>query len=98
VSPVRAADRGRYPAGWPQIPAAIRFGRGRWPVRVRGRMRPGTRGAAKPRRRQAHPVTGSLVALTCAHRDHVPGHRDPANLFAACQRRHLAPTTAATTP
>ena len=39
VTPVRAADRGRCPADWPQIPAAIRFGRGRWPMRMHRRMR-----------------------------------------------------------
>jgi hypothetical protein len=42
------------------------------------------------RARGAHPVTGSPVVLTTAHRDHVPEHYGPANLFAACQRCHLA--------
>jgi len=49
---------------------------------------PGTRDAAKPGTDTR--VTGSLVVLTTAHRDHVPEHCDPANLFAACQRCHLA--------
>lgn len=36
-----------------------------------------------------HPVTGSKVILTVAHRDHTPEHCDDDNLFAACQRCHL---------
>ena len=54
-------------------------------------MRDRARGALRsPRHRQANPVTGSLVVLTTAHRDHVPERCDDANLFAACQRCHLA--------
>lgn len=39
---------------------------------------------------EAHPETGSRVVLTIAHMDHDPGHNDPANLRALCQRCHLA--------
>lgn len=57
---------------------------------MRRRMRDRARGALRsPRHRQANPVTGSLVVLTTAHRDHVPERCDDANLFAACQRCHL---------
>lgn len=42
------------------------------------------------RDRRDHPVTGSRVVLTVAHRDHTPEHCDESNLFAACQRCHLA--------
>lgn len=42
------------------------------------------------RDRRDHPVTGSRVVLTVAHRDHTPEHCDDSNLFAACQRCHLA--------
>lgn len=38
---------------------------------------------------RSHPVTGSRVVLTVAHRDHTPEHCDDDNLFAACQRCHL---------
>ena len=90
MSPVRAADRGRYPADWPQISAAIRFGRAGGQCECAGECGTGHAGRCEARHRQAHPVTGSLVVLTTAHRDHVPEHCDPANLFAACQRCHLA--------
>ena len=37
-----------------------------------------------------HPVTGSKVVLTIAHMDQHPGHNDPGNLRALCQRCHNA--------
>jgi hypothetical protein len=90
VSPVRAADRGRYPADWPQISVAIRFGRAGGQCECAGECGTGHAGRCEARHGQAHPVTGSLVVLTTAHRDHLPEHCCPANLFAACQRCHLA--------
>ena len=86
MSPVRAADRGRYPADWPQISVAIRFGRAGGQCECAGECGTGHPGRCEARHGQAHPVTGSLVVLTTAHRDHLPEHCGPANLFAACQR------------
>ena len=40
--------------------------------------------------RQPHPETGATVVLTVAHLDHDPGHNDPGNLRALCQRCHNA--------
>ena len=98
MSPVRAANRGRYPADWPQISVAIRFGRAGGQCECGGECGTGHAGRCEARHGQAHPVTGSLVVLTTAHRDHMPEHCCPANLFAACQRCQPGPTTAATTP
>ena len=72
VSPVRSADRGRYAADWPQISVAIRFGRAGGQCECAGEYGAGHAGRCEARHGQAHPVTGSLVVLTTAHRDHVP--------------------------
>ncbi|MEU6721565.1 hypothetical protein ABZ897_59865 [Nonomuraea sp. NPDC046802] len=88
--PIRPENKIRYPADWPQISERIRFERaggfcecvgecGHHPGRPCGAVH------GKP-----HPVTGSLVVLTTAHRNHVPEDCREENLFAACQRCHLS--------
>ena len=58
---------------------------------MRRRMRHRARGALRgPARAGAPGYPASLVVLTTAHRDHVPEHCEEANLFAACQKCHLA--------
>jgi 5-methylcytosine-specific restriction endonuclease McrA len=89
VSPLRAADRRRYPHDWPEISKAIRFGRAGGRCECAGECGAGHEGRCEARHGQPHPVTGSKVVLTTAHRDHQPENCDPANLFAACQRCHL---------
>ncbi|MGH3222568.1 MAG: hypothetical protein ACRDPY_28380 [Streptosporangiaceae bacterium] len=90
MSPVRPADRDRYPADWPQISAAIRFGRAAGQCECGGECGTGHAGRCQARHGQAHPVTGSVVVLTTAHLDRVPEHSDEGNLRAMCQRCHLA--------
>ncbi|HZI31283.1 MAG TPA: hypothetical protein VFF11_03010 [Candidatus Binatia bacterium] len=72
-----------YPPDWPLIRAAIL-------------NRAGNRCEGSPaypdcraENGQPHPVTGSKVVLTVAHRDHDTTHNTPENLAAWCQRCHL---------
>lgn len=75
-------DRSRYPPDWPDISRTIRARAGDCcegsPAYPDCRARNG----------DPHPVTGSRVVLTVAHLDHDPGHCDPSNLRAWCQRCH----------
>jgi hypothetical protein len=89
VSPVRAADRRRYPRGWPEISKAIRFGRAGGRCECEGECGGGHEGRCEALHGQPSPYAGSKVVLTTAHRDHQPENCDAANLFAACQRCHL---------
>lgn len=79
MTPIRASERGKYPANWPAISNRIRFeragGKCEWCGAEHG----------KP-----HPETGSRVVLTVAHLDHDPTNCDDKNLKAGCQRCHLA--------
>lgn len=75
-------DWSRYPKNWKAISQAIR-------------ERAGDCCEGSPaypdcraRNREPHPVTGSRVILTVAHLDHEPGHCEPDNLRAWCQRCH----------
>ena len=90
MSPVRAADRDRYPADWPQISGTIRFGRSGGRCECAGECGTGHAGRCPAWHGQPHPVTGSVVVLTTAHLDHTPEHCEPENLRAMCQRCHLA--------
>ena len=76
-------DWTRYPPDWKAISRSIRQRAGECcegsPAYPNCRARNG----------EPHPVTGSRVVLTVAHLDHDPGHCDPANLRAWCQRCHL---------
>lgn len=89
MSPLRAADRRRYPHDWPEISRAIRFGRAGGRCECAGECGAGHEGRCEARHGQPHPVTGSTVVLTTAHLDHTPENCDPANLRAYCQRCHL---------
>jgi 5-methylcytosine-specific restriction endonuclease McrA len=89
--PIRAEMRDRYPADWPQISLRIRT------ERAQGRCECTGWCGAVPHEEdrctavngRPHPLTGSKVVLTVAHRDHAPENCDPANLAALCQRCHL---------
>ena len=89
MSPIRAADRRRYPRNWPEISKAIRFDRAGGRCECEGECGAGHEERCEAWHGQPHPVTGSLVVLTTAHLDHTPENCDPANLRAFCQRCHL---------
>lgn len=90
MSPVRPADRARYPRDWRQISDSIRFGRAAGRCECTGQCGTGHPGRCDARHGETHPVTGSAVVLTTAHLDHAPENCDPGNLAAMCQRCHLA--------
>ena len=90
MSPIRAENRDRYPPDWPAISAWIRFCRALGRCECRGECGTGHTSRCEARHGRPHPVTGSTVVLTSAHRDHTPENCQPDNLFAACQRCHLA--------
>ncbi len=82
--PILPHNRNRYPPSWPEIRAAIR-------ERAGGRCEgspvfPGCRAVNG----ELHPVTGSMVVLTCAHLNHQPEDCAPTNLRMLCQRCHLS--------
>lgn len=89
--PIRAENKDRYPPDWPAISEAIRFGRAAGRCECLGECGRGTHGEDRCPNVHGGAAygTGSKVVLTTAHRDHVPEHCDPANLFAACQGCHL---------
>lgn len=93
MSPIRAENRGRYPADWPEISRRIRFERAGGRCECDGRC--GSRyhryeSRCIARHDHPHPSTGSNVVLTVAHLDHTPENCDDANLLAMCQACHLA--------
>lgn len=87
--PIRPENKHRYPSDWREISLRIRTERAAGRCECHGECgdHDGSRCAAE--NGKAHPVTGSKVVLTTAHRDHAPENVDDANLFAACQRCHL---------
>lgn len=87
--PIRPENKHRYPSDWREISLRIRTERAAGRCECHGECgdHDGSRCAAE--NGKAHPVTGSKVVLTTAHRDHTPENVDDANLFAACQRCHL---------
>lgn len=87
--PIRPENRDRYPDDWPEISYRIRTERAKGRCECVGECDTEHGGRCTAENGQAHPVTGSKVVLTTAHRDHIPEHVDDANLFAACQRCHL---------
>lgn len=89
MSPIRSADKRRYPPNWQQISKSIRFDRAGGRCECTGECGAGHQGRCEARHGQPHPVAGSKVVLTTAHRDHEPRNCAPENLFAACQRCHL---------
>jgi hypothetical protein len=104
MTPIRAENRARYPADWPEISERIRFERAGGRCECAGECGRGTHVGRCP---NVHDLaaygTGSRVVLTVAHLDHVPENCDDANLRAMCQgchlhydREHHAETAAAT--
>ncbi|WUI00234.1 hypothetical protein OHR68_43330 [Spirillospora sp. NBC_00431] len=89
MSPIRAEDRDRYPADWPEISARIRRRSGSR-CECKGQCGRGHRGRCRAWHGRPHPETRSVVVLTVAHLDHIPEHCDPANLCAMCQACHLS--------
>lgn len=76
--PIRPENVARYPADWALRSRFVRF--------YRARNRCEWCGA---RNGFAHPITGSLVVLTCAHvYDDAPEASSLLNLAALCQRCH----------
>lgn len=80
--PIKPENRSRYPANWREIRQKILIrawncceGSPRYP-------------ACRAANGEPHPVTGSVVVLTCAHLDQQPENNDPENLRALCQRCH----------
>ncbi len=91
MMPIRPENRARYPKDWRNISLRIRFDRAEGRCECDGRCgheHEGGRCAAL--HGKLHPVTGSRVALTVMHLDHVPEHCADENLLAGCQRCHLA--------
>lgn len=82
--PIRPEMRARYPKDWALRSRFVRF--------VRGKGRCEWCGAAHG---ELHPLTGSVVVLTCAHvYDHRPEAASLLNLAGLCQlchNRHDAP-------
>ena len=79
MTPIRASERGKYPANWPAISTRIRF------ERAGGRCELCGAEHGKP-----HPITGSKVVLTVMHLNHDPTDNRDENLKAGCQRCHNA--------
>ena len=88
--PIRPEERNRYPADWPAISKRIRFERAGGRCECVGECGHDHGGQCQARHGEPHPVTGSKVVLTTAHRNHAPEDCREENLFAACQRCHLA--------
>lgn len=87
--PIRPENKQRYPSDWKAISLRIRTERAAGRCECVGECGVDHDGRCTAENGQPHPVTGSKVVLTTAHRDHTPEHVDDANLFAACQRCHL---------
>lgn len=88
--PIHPDDRARYPDDWPEISHRIRFERAGGRCECEGECGHDHGGRCEARHGLPHPVTGSKVVLTTAHRNHTPEEREDHELFAACQRCHLA--------
>lgn len=89
--PIKAENRDRYPAHWPEISRHIRFERAGGRCECLGECGRGTHGNSRcPNTHGGHAYgTGSVVVLTVAHLDHTPENCDEANLKAMCQGCHL---------
>lgn len=89
--PISPENRARYPADWQQISHRIRFVRAEGRCECHGECGQDHGGRCQALHSEPHPITGSIVVLTTAHRHHAEiedcGDDD---LFAACQRCHNA--------
>lgn len=88
--PIHPDDAKRYPEDWPEISHRIRFERAGGRCECEGECGHDHGGRCEAKHLLPHPVTGSKVILTTAHRNHKPEEREEHELFAACQRCHLA--------
>ncbi len=81
--PVKAENLALYPSDWLDISARVR-------KRAGGRCEgsPGFFPDCRAKNYEPHPVTGSVVVLTCAHLNHDPRDNRDDNLRAMCQRCH----------
>ena len=86
MSPMRRAD---YPRNWPEISTSVKVGRAGGRCECSGQCGSGHEGRCEARPGQPHPITGSMVVLSVAYRDHEPRNCSLENLFAACQRCHI---------
>jgi hypothetical protein len=76
-------DRSQYPDDWGEISRHAKERAG-WCC-VGSPAFP----TCRARHGEPHPVTGSIVVLTTAHRDHNPNNNSNHNLAVWCQRCHL---------
>lgn len=88
--PIKPENRALYGEGWKEFSAYIRFDRAEGRCECRGECNHDHGGRCEARHGLKHPVTGSRVVLTVAHRNHNPAERGEHEVFAACQRCHLA--------
>lgn len=88
--PIHPENRHRYPDDWREISHRIRFERAEGRCECEGECGHDHGGRCEARHGEPHPVTSSKVVLTTAHRNHTPEEREDHELFAACQRCHLA--------
>jgi len=76
--PIKPENRARYPKDWAARSRFVRFYRAENKCELCG-----------AKNHQPHPITGSLVVLTCAHwYDQTIENCSLLNLKAACQRCH----------
>ena len=88
--PIRDSQKKRYPAGWKDISARIRFERAEGRCECLGECGRGTHEGRCPNRHgESAYGTGSKVILTTAHLDHTPENCGDDNLRAFCQGCHL---------
>lgn len=88
--PIKPENKLRYPPDWRAISSRIRFERAGGLCECVGECGHDHGGRCEASHGQPHPVTGSKVVLTTAHRNRAPEDCRDENLFAACQRCHLA--------
>ena len=89
--PIRASERGRYPADWPAISKRIRR-RARGRCECKGECGRAAHPKCRCRERNSQPARTfrGKVVLTVAHLNHVPEDVRDENLKAMCQACHLS--------
>lgn len=88
--PIKPELRALYPRDWKRISDRIRFERAGGQCECEGECGHDHAGRCAARHLEPHPITGSRVILTTAHRNHNPSECEDHHIFAACQRCHLA--------
>jgi hypothetical protein len=89
--PISKEKRALYGRDWKSVSRRIRE-RDLQRCACKGECGRGHDGICGARNGEPHPVTGSKVVLTVAHRDikpGEPGHDDPSNLTSMCAACHL---------